>query len=162
MNMNTSNAQYVTCHFYFLDGYGQKSNELNQRRGAITARQGRCIAFPNTMQHCMSPFELADPTRPGHRDILVFFLVDPNVRVLSTARVPPQQKDWFKQELRYSAKPLRQLPKTAFDRIIDYLEFPLSHAEALQHREDLMSERGRFVTSQNSNVYERSFSLCEH
>lgn len=42
---------------------------------------------------------MAEPTHPGHRKILGFFLVDPKVSILSTARVPPQQFSWWVQEL---------------------------------------------------------------
>jgi hypothetical protein len=47
----------------------------------------------------VQPFKLADPTKRGVRKILVFFLVDPGVRVLSTARVPPQQLAWMARHL---------------------------------------------------------------
>jgi hypothetical protein len=54
------------------------------------------IAFPNVLQHQVQPFELADPTRPGTRKILVLFLVDPGLRVTSTSTVPPQQLHWLR------------------------------------------------------------------
>jgi len=41
--------------------------------------EGRCIAFPNIYQHRVSPFELRDKSKPGHRKILAFFLVDPTL-----------------------------------------------------------------------------------
>lgn len=46
-------------------------------------------------QHRVSPFKLADPTKPGHRRFIALWLVDPNRRIISTANVPPQQMDWF-------------------------------------------------------------------
>ncbi|KAI9761705.1 MAG: hypothetical protein M1840_001736 [Geoglossum simile] len=42
--------------------------------------EDRLLTFPNTFQHRVGPFRLADPTKPGHRKILAFFLVDPNIR----------------------------------------------------------------------------------
>jgi hypothetical protein len=69
--------------------YGLGNEEpLVQTRGFVTCQENRCIAFPNTMQHRVAPFQLEDETKPGIRKILVFFLVDPNERVLSTLHVP--------------------------------------------------------------------------
>ena len=64
---------------------------LNQNLGRIKTIGGRCIVFPNIYQHCVSPFELVDHSKPGHRKILVFFLVDPTKKIISTANVAPQQ-----------------------------------------------------------------------
>jgi hypothetical protein len=64
---------------------------LNQNLGSIITKSGRAIAFPNLYQHCVAPFSLLDNSKPGHRKILVFFLVDPAYHILSTALVPPQQ-----------------------------------------------------------------------
>jgi len=74
---------------------GQRE-ECNQYLGATITSQNRCIAFPNVYQHQVSPFELVDKTKPGFRKILVFFLVDPNIRIPSTTDVSPQQADWIK------------------------------------------------------------------
>jgi hypothetical protein len=46
-------------------------------------------------QHRVSPFELADPTKPGHRRFIALWLVDPHKRIISTANVPPQQRSWW-------------------------------------------------------------------
>src|SRR6185437_9957997 len=64
---------------------------LNQVLGSAETRAGRALAFPNILQHRVDPFRLADPSRPGHRKILAFFLVDPSVTIVSTSDVPPQQ-----------------------------------------------------------------------
>ena len=48
---------------------------MAQNRGSVKTKAGRCIAFTNIYKHCVSPFKLVDPSRPGHRKILVFFLV---------------------------------------------------------------------------------------
>ena len=65
----------------------------NQCIGSVRVRSGLAIAFPNFYQHRVEPFELADPTRPGHRKILAFFLTDPYQIVHSTMMVPPQQRE---------------------------------------------------------------------
>ncbi|MER5965239.1 DUF4246 domain-containing protein [Streptomyces sp. NPDC002057] len=117
--------------------YGLEDEDaLNQMLGSASTPAGRSLAFPNVLQHRVSPFRLADPTRPGHRKILAFFLVDPSERIVSTSDVPPQQP-WS-------------------DTSTMTLE------EARGYREELMRERKFFVDEHNEQLYEREFSLCEH
>lgn len=117
--------------------YGLESEDaLNQVLGAAESRPGRALAFPNILQHHVDPFRLADPSRAGHRKILVFFLVEPSVRIVSTADVPPQQ-------------PWAQTSTMTLE-------------QAKEYRSQLMQERKYFVDEHNEDVYEREFSLCEH
>ncbi|MFJ5829095.1 DUF4246 domain-containing protein [Streptomyces sp. NPDC093089] len=117
--------------------YGLEDEDaLNQVLGSASTPAGRCLAFPNVLQHRVAPFRLADPTRPGHRKILAFFLVDPSETIVSTSDVPPQQ------------------PWSASSTMT------LEQAEGF--REELMRERKFFVDEHNEQLYEREFSLCEH
>ncbi|MFI6588438.1 DUF4246 domain-containing protein [Embleya sp. NPDC050493] len=117
--------------------YGLEDEDaLNQMLGSTSTPAGRCLAFPNILQHRVGSFRLMDPTRPGHRKILAFFLVDPSETIVSTSDVPPQQP-WS-------------------DTSTMTLE------QARNHREQLMRERKFFVDEHNEQVYEREFSLCEH
>jgi hypothetical protein len=109
---------------------------LNQVLGSAETRAGRALAFPNILQHHVDPFSLADPSRPGHRKILVFFLVDPSVTIVSTSDVPPQQP-WS--------------PTST-----------MTLEQAKGFRSQLMQERKFFVDEHNEKMYEREFSLCEH
>ncbi|MGV9559593.1 DUF4246 domain-containing protein [Streptomyces sp. NPDC003401] len=117
--------------------YGlEDADALNQPLGTASTPAGRCLAFPNTLQHRVGSFRLADPTRPGHRKILAFFLVDPSTEIVSTSDVPPQQP-WS-----------------------DTSTMTLEQAKT--YREELMKERKFFVDEHNEQLYEREFSLCEH
>ncbi|THA82248.1 DUF4246 domain-containing protein [Streptomyces sp. A0592] len=117
--------------------YGlEDEDELNQMLGSASTPAGRCLAFPNILQHRVGDFRLADPTRPGHRKILAFFLVDPSETIVSTSDVPPQQP--------WSATSTMTLE------------------QAVAYREQLMHERKFFVDEHNKELYEREFSLCEH
>lgn len=117
--------------------YGLEDEDaLNQVLGSASTPAGRCLAFPNVLQHRVGSFRLADATRPGHRKILAFFLVDPSTRIVSTSDVPPQQP-WS-------------------DTSTMTLE------QAKEYREQLMQERKFFVDEHNEQLYEREFSLCEH
>jgi hypothetical protein len=64
---------------------------------------------------------LKDPTQLGVRKILVFFLVDPSIRILSTANIPPQQSHWLIDIVR-SISPFNELPSIIVDKIIEYLK----------------------------------------
>ncbi|MEU6765064.1 DUF4246 domain-containing protein [Streptomyces sp. NPDC046853] len=110
---------------------------LNQVLGSAPTPAGRCLAFPNVLQHRVGPFRLKDPSRPGHRKILAFFLVDPSQNIVSTSDIPPQQP-WSS----------------------DTSTMTLEQAKA--YREQLMQERKFFVDEHNERLYEREFSLCEH
>lgn len=70
-------------------------NACIQNYGSVETRPGRLLAFPNVFQHRVSPFELIDKTKPGHRRFIALWLVDPHLRIISTANVPPQQQSWW-------------------------------------------------------------------
>ncbi|MFD5324946.1 DUF4246 domain-containing protein [Streptomyces sp. NPDC127092] len=117
--------------------YGLEDEDaLNQVLGSASTPAGRCLAFPNILQHRVGSFRLEDPTRPGHRKILAFFLVDPSETIVSTSDVPPQQP-WAETST-------------------------MTLEQAREYREQLMRERKFFVDEHNEQLYEREFSLCEH
>jgi hypothetical protein len=51
---------------------------------------------------------LVDPTKPGHCRFIALWLVDPNFRIISTANVPPQQRDWWAEEILASTPEMRE------------------------------------------------------
>ncbi|KAJ8131740.1 hypothetical protein O1611_g1883 [Lasiodiplodia mahajangana] len=133
-----------------------------QRLGRVITREGRFIAFPNVLAHQVQPFELADPSRPGHRKILAMFLVDPNFRVLSTSVVPPQRKDWWAREVR-KIRPLSGLPTEIFELIIEAVDgFPMSWDDALAIRETLMRERSWVTEAFDQEMEQNTYNFCEH
>eukprot|EP01119_Soliformovum_irregulare_P002602 TRINITY_DN1284_c0_g1_i4.p1 TRINITY_DN1284_c0_g1~~TRINITY_DN1284_c0_g1_i4.p1 ORF type:complete len:583 (+),score=153.64 TRINITY_DN1284_c0_g1_i4:31-1749(+) len=135
---------------------------LSQERGHVECIADRCIVFPNTMQHRVGAFKLKNAKKPGVRKILVFFLVDPTIRILSTADVPIQRSDWIFDELR-TQHPLRVLPKDVLTQIGKHAsDQGMSWEDAVVHRLNLMKERSTFVDAVNVGHYERAFSLCEH
>ncbi|GAA2954822.1 hypothetical protein GCM10010446_44770 [Streptomyces enissocaesilis] len=117
--------------------YGLEDEDaLSQVLGSTSTPEGRCLAFPNVLQHRVGSFRLTDPTRPGYRKILAFFLVDPSENIVSTSDVPPQQP-WS-------------------------VTSTMTLEQARNYREQLMQERKFFVDEHNEQLYEREFSLCEH
>ncbi len=127
--------------------------------GGVKTPGGRMIAFPNTLQHRVSNFRLADPTRPGHRRFLVLWLVDPSYRICSTRNVPPQRHDWW-AETAYDGLNLG-LPAEVANMIrAEVGEYPIGLEEAKGLRLDLMAER-----TSMADVVQRDFeeyNLCEH
>ena len=83
------------------------------------------------------------------------FLVDPYVRVLSTANVPPQRKEWWVSNVLKIA-PLNALPREIFDLIMRLVDGPLSWEEAVEARQELMNERGALVNQENDRLEEVS------
>ncbi|KAJ3118951.1 hypothetical protein HDU96_005188 [Phlyctochytrium bullatum] len=124
---------------------------------AEASRTGRVLVFPNSNQHRVPPFELEDPTKPGHRKMLVFFLVHPDTRVPSTLNVPPQQMEWGLEELQRVLP--KKMPTDCLQMVLSYLGLR-SDAEDKKLAKQVMEDRtGNSVTG-NSYVYK--ISLCEH
>ncbi|KAJ6579479.1 hypothetical protein DFH09DRAFT_1275846 [Mycena vulgaris] len=130
----------------------------------------RVLGVPSRgLQHRVAPFRLADPTKPGHRKILVIFLVDPSIEPIPSAtNVPPQQLDWAVDALEQArcdpGSLLSRLPPELTELICD--EFPdtlITREEAEDYRSRLMKERTAFVKLQDEQeVCEHTFNMCEH
>ncbi|SJL12728.1 uncharacterized protein ARMOST_16159 [Armillaria ostoyae] len=140
---------------------------LNQIIGEVLTKAGRCIAFPNLYQHCVSPFSLLDPSKSGYRKIVALFLVDPELKNPrpSTTTVPPQGRDWWFQELLGLAEEgnsrLGPLPTELLDLIVDFMDL-MTRKEAEEARLQLMDERTVFVRENSENMFDTPFNMCEH
>lgn len=139
-------------------------DHFTQDLGGIACREGRLLTFPNTLQHCVSPFSLADPSKPGHRKILAFFLIDPTRRIISTANVPPQREDWCTEWTDSIQEALGQrLPVELQDMIMSDVDHaPMTMDEAKEYRIKLMEERSVKSTDANRRFELGGFNLCEH
>lgn len=135
--------------------------------GSVQTKAGRCIAFPNIYQHCVSPFELDDPSRPGHRKILALFLVDPNVRIPSTTNVAPQQRDWIFGAMRQCGPESRlsKLPDESLQMIVSATPGLMTRDEAFAYRKELMEERTQAPdeeAEEHLSFFGETFNMCEH
>lgn len=156
-------------HIGSMTTYGLDRDEpLLQTLGAVATKAGRCIAFPNTYQHQVQPFSLADRSRPGHRKILALFLVDPSLEHPrpSTTVVPAQQCEWMYAAVHtVAASPdsrLSRLPVELLDAIVDEVEGLMDRAEAEALRLELMDERSAMVEQNTEHVFAVPFNMCEH
>ncbi|KAF8971372.1 hypothetical protein BDZ97DRAFT_1237314 [Flammula alnicola] len=148
--------------------------------GSVETREGRLLTFPNVLQHRVGPFKLADPTKPGHRKIVALFLVDPNIKVISTRHVPCQRQDWWWEssqslpqkpgQASSSSSPTVlgnssnavELPRELQDHILEDVDFPISLPTAEALRKELMEERKEFVVNHGAALTSSTISLCEH
>ncbi|KAH2487494.1 hypothetical protein KXV28_008337 [Aspergillus fumigatus] len=128
--------------------YGLEDGEpIVQTVGRIRTPVGRVIIVPATIQHRVNHCELIDKTRPGSVKVLSLFLVDPNIRIISTANVPPQRLDWSfddidPQELEGLDQMLQQLT-VRFSERKDSL--PISLNEARKLHDEVFWERFQFT-----------------
>jgi hypothetical protein len=161
----TPNWSNISARSYVLSFSSAASFE-----GLTTEQQtkaGRALAWPNLFQHCVSPFELADPSKPGHRKILAIFLVDPTQDpIVSATDIPPQQADWaaaaFEEACQGPASVLGALPQELRDLVKDqFPETVMTRKEAEAYRLKLMKERTTSVKNHERDYVQR-FNMCEH
>ena len=143
-----------------------RSSPCIQSIGDVITKPHRCIAFPNLYQHQVQPFHLEDPTKPGHRKIIVFFLIDPTQRVLSTTDVAPQQREWITETMRCAGQnsEFSKLPVEILTMISNANEGAMTREEAEKYREETMSERVVSVKENErtyfGSVQPRRWVLC--
>jgi Protein of unknown function (DUF4246) len=157
-------VSYAQDHHDWLEAvFGcQNYDSSVQYIGDVTAKEGRVVTFPNVFQHRVQPFELDDPGKPGHRKILALFLVDPHIRIISSANVPTQRKDWWAEKIRLSGI-FPRLPAEIHQEVMSHVDgFPISLEEAKSLRLELMEERKAFVARHDEKISETTFNLCEH
>ncbi|KAJ5497077.1 hypothetical protein N7463_009064 [Penicillium fimorum] len=156
-------------HEFLQDADGLRTNgywngtEVTQELGGVVCQEGRLLTFPNSVQHKVSPFSLADRSKSGHRKILALFLIDPHRQVISSANVPPQREDWAPETSKMVNSVHPQVSKNLPDTPDQDVPSPvMSMKEAEAYRLELMEERSVRAV-ENSSVFEnRSFSPCGH
>lgn len=113
-----------------------------QLMGGITLQQGRVVTFPSIIQTRVGALRLENPAEPGHRKVLALFLVDPGIRIISTANVPCQQKGWWADEVTREESALLRLPNEVRDYVFERIwEFPFGVEEAIRIAEEMRMER---------------------
>lgn len=147
--------EYVKYHYGFSisnDDQQSSGNVLNANisLGRIPTRENLCLFFPNFLQHRISKLSLDDTWKNGSRSILVFFLINPFEKVLSTAFVPPQQAEAEEVVTADKSDVEYNLPRGL-----------MKLEDAKMYQELLMFERKYECSNQNA-FHQRVFSLCEH
>ncbi|KAF8885778.1 hypothetical protein BD779DRAFT_1646453 [Infundibulicybe gibba] len=132
-----------------------------QEIGSIETKEGRLITFPNIFQHRAQPFSLADPSKPGHCKVLALYLVDPHIRIISTANVPCQRRDWWREKvIRGGPRRLVNLPLELQDLIFEQIDdFPISMEKAKKLRLELMEDHHAYADIHSKAFMSSGFSF---
>ncbi|KAJ2260047.1 hypothetical protein GGI01_003252 [Coemansia sp. RSA 376] len=88
--------------------------------------------------------------------MLTFYVVDPSTRIPSTEIVPPQQQDWWSEDL-LSSEPLGSLPQLIMGGIMDMVDYPISLKNVKRLRQDMTSQYECFVGDISYHDYEPWF-----
>jgi hypothetical protein len=120
----------------YLNFRKNQSVESFYHLNAVETEEDLCIVFPNFLYHKVDELSLLDPSKMGCREILVFWLVDPNIKILSTANV----KSYITEE---DAKIYREL--LMFER--KYIQSSLEDEEYCESESEEESD---------------DYNLCEH
>jgi hypothetical protein len=123
----------------------------HQYIGSKPTSTGLAVAFPNIYQYRHPPFRLHNSSKEGHQRLVAFYLVDPEIQpVVSTSRVPPQQKSWIKAAVEESID--ARLPIELVEKIVNHVEGKMSRDEAVDFRREMVEERESFW-AQNDNYH---------
>lgn len=129
-----------------------------QNLGKVLTRERRLLCFPNVMRHRVSPFQLADPSKPGYRKLLALFLVDPHLKIISTENVPPQQHAWWRENVA-TAGVFERLPPELAEMVLNGKGSPTTLQEAREQRLDLMAERKDFALDIEDVLKEKTYNV---
>lgn len=86
--------------------------------------------------------------------------MDPNIRIISTANVPCQQRDWWSDAIQQGEGALSTLPVELQNHVFtDVEDFPIGLEEAKGFRLQLMEEREKYVAVHDEEFNGYSFAL---
>ncbi|KAJ2232424.1 hypothetical protein H4R99_007100, partial [Coemansia sp. RSA 1722] len=110
--------------------YGFRTNDKGdmhvQSAGDINVKQGRLICYPNVYDQGNGFHRCSDLKR------MTMYFVDPSVRIVSTAIVPPQQKDWWVKTVSSVPSRVSMLPLEVQDMIFNHVDIPMSFEKACE------------------------------
>lgn len=126
----------------------QNGEPAIQHSGTIHCKLGRTVMLPSTVQQRLTRVELKDKSKAGYMRALVFYLIDPNIRIISTANIPPQRLDWtLDTETNGDLK--SAMAKLALDNKDKRGPMPMSLDEALETRVKVLEELIEFARYQH-------------
>lgn len=86
--------------------------------GTVATPAGRVLVFPNSHIHKLSALTVAPGAAQGRRRVIVFWIVDPDVRIPSTREIAPQQGVLSREDalgVRLALMEERRLHKATFN-----------------------------------------------
>ncbi|KAJ1878204.1 hypothetical protein H4R99_000361 [Coemansia sp. RSA 1722] len=103
-----------------------REDSYTQPAGEVDVKQGRLICYPNVYKHNSLYSSYDSPKR------LTIYFVDPSVRIVSTAIVPPQQKHWWTKSVSSVPSRVSKLPLEVQDMIFKHVDSPMSFEKACE------------------------------
>jgi len=153
-------------------GYKSQSMPNYIDLGVVGTPVGRALVFKNSMQHRVQMLCNSSATDTAFRKVLIFWLVDPDKRILSTEDIPEQQWDLTRarigQVLHKQWRPASEtvkMPANPIKLILAYAKYGFTRKEALQNRLKLMEERSysrHAIDNKFEALIVREYSFCEH
>ncbi|KAK5708042.1 chromatin structure-remodeling complex subunit RSC7 [Elasticomyces elasticus] len=133
-----------------------------QNLGRVSARDGRVVVFPNVLQHRVQPFRLRDSRKAGHCKFLTFSLVDPHLRIPSTAHVPPQREDWW-YDMVLGLDRVGDLPPELAQQVLDSFDnFAMTLDEAKDVRQKRMQEEDALGKKMEAKMEHKGWFGCRY
>ncbi|KAJ2234167.1 hypothetical protein IWW45_003620 [Coemansia sp. RSA 485] len=105
---------------------GDKGDNHVQLAGYINVKQGRLICYPNVYEQGNDFHRCSDLKR------LTIYFVDPSVRIVSTAIVSPQQKDWWTKTVSSVPSRVSMLPSEVQEMVFKHVDSPMSFEKACE------------------------------
>ncbi|KAJ5557344.1 hypothetical protein N7494_001259 [Penicillium frequentans] len=135
--------------------YPQKIQNL----GSLEVKQGRFLAWPNTLRYKMQPFSLKDKSYSGHQRCVIIYLVDPHYRICSTRNVPMQRHDWWREAaLTAETAIAAKLPQEIVEIIMSETgDWPMGISEAAKHKKESEEERNFAIKAQTEGISHHNF-----
>jgi hypothetical protein len=94
--------------------------------GTVATPAGRVLVFPNSHIHKLDALTVAPGATEGRRRVIVFWIVDPDVRIPSTREIAPQQGVLSREDalgIRLALMEERRLHKATFNpRVVSLCE----------------------------------------
>ncbi|KAJ2812745.1 hypothetical protein H4S07_001188 [Coemansia furcata] len=156
-----SNAnEYHAIHFaYNIDEDLSGCPEcFTQKLGNVDIEDGLCIMFPNTYQYEMPRIMWEIATKPGHCKMLTFYFIDLTTRIPSTEIVPPQQRDWWMEDV-LSHEPFCSFPLLVVDGIMSRINYPILPKDAKQICLEMEAKVKRRMANVSTKFFEPFYSL---
>ncbi|KAJ2817750.1 hypothetical protein GGI24_005307 [Coemansia furcata] len=95
---------------------------------------------------------------PGHCKMLAFYFIDPTAHIPSTEVVPPQQRDWWMEDV-LSHEPFRSLPLLVIDDIMNRISYPMPLKDAKQIRVEIEAEVKKKTVQVSTKFFQPACSI---
>ncbi|KAJ2830074.1 hypothetical protein FBU31_002562, partial [Coemansia sp. 'formosensis'] len=135
-----------------------KKARFSQEVGKVDIKDGLCVVFPNVYQCKMPRIALDIRSKHGHCKMLTFYFIDPTTHIPSTEVVPPQQRDWWMEDV-LTHEPFRSLPLLVIDDIMNRISYPMSLKDAKQIRVEVEAEVKTKTTNVSAKFFQPACSI---